>query len=369
MKKLLFVATLLFAVAACSESDNDDVNLPDPPGDTQTDDPNLSVKGEIEYIDIYHLNEGPHDLLIVGNNMFAKRDNKIWLFSIANPENPQLNKEFSLPSTAHTFGKLYEHNGSVYAPNYGNGLIYQFDQQLNLVNELTIDGINNFAPNVIHIDANQKYWIGGSNGSGGTLAECSLSGNQLTVNKYWSTGTSNSLIESMVEKNNYLIASIAGGDALSFIKTDISSGPVSTVSFENEPGHEKWGKTLVVKDNKAFWANWGAGFATINISQPQNLTIDEILSNSKFKGQFPGSEGTNVYDIAYNSTKNLLCVANGWSGLFLVAPENPGKVIDYIDLQYIQNYSVATNGNYIYTGNISGGINGDLKGIVIYKLK
>ena len=81
------------------------------------------------------------------------------------------------------------------------------------------------------------------------------------------------------------------------------------------------------------------------------------------------TEGTDVYDVAYNEKRDLLCVANGWSGVLLIKPGLADVVQDYMDPQYFQNYSIATTGDYFYTGNVSGGINNNLKGIAVFKFK
>jgi len=139
--------------------------------------------------------------------------------------------------------------------------------------------------------------------------------------------------------------------------------------LSSESGHDKWGHSIRCIGSVAYWATWGAGFASVNVMNPGNMNTNEILTNSSFKAQFPDAEGTNVYDVVYNSQKNVLCIANGWSGVLLVRPNASSQVIDYIDPQYFQNRCIESAGDYIYTGNISGGMSGDLKGLIVFKIK
>ena len=52
----------------------------------------------------------------------------------------------------------------------------------------------------------------------------------------------------------------------------------------------------------------------------------------------------------------------------MVKPGKPTEVVDFIDPEYFQNRCIETMGDYIYTGNISGGMSGDLKGIKVFKI-
>lgn len=331
------------------------------------DDPNsISVNGKIKLTGSLSMEEGPQQLIVSGNNLYAKRDYSLFKLSLANEANPLLTHSYVHPQTK-KFGKLYAKGNSIYAPNQDDGKIYVFNENLSLQNSYTVN-IANFKPNTLLIDQNNVYWVGGSNGTNGILAKCTLNGTALTVESQWQASYNESMMESLVEKGNYIIASIPKGDVLSFSKSNVENGPVYNTTFTNDPGHEKWGRTIIELSGKVYWANWGAGLATVDVSDPSTLTVTNILSNSKFKSQYPNAEGTNVYDVVYNSNKQLLCIANGWSGVVIVSPNAPETVVDYIDPQYFQNMCIATKGDYIYTGNISGGMSGDLKGIKVFKL-
>ncbi len=361
MKKLLLFSFALSIFAACDKPTDPIVN--DPP---KEEDRVLSVNGKMEYIDQVEMADGPHQLLINNGILYAKRDHQIFSYSLNNAAKPVLQKTYKQESNK-SFGKMFWKGNSLYACNAGDGAIYVFDASLNLQKKYTVS-LSSFKPNVVFIDASNNYWIGGSNGANGILAKAVLNGTTLNVTDSWQDTYTQSNIEWIAEKDNTILASAANGNFLSFFKADLASGPVQSTTFDNEAGHEKWGKSFYLKGDKAYWGNWGAGLATLNVSNATSPVITNILSHSLFKNQYPNAEGTDVYDVTYNSQKDVLCVANGWSGVLLLSPNSSDQVMDYIDPQYFQNMCIATSGPYIYTGNISGGMSGKLKGIMVFKL-
>lgn len=364
MKKILFALAAFTILFGCSD---DDHNKGDNPG---IENPNLSANGKIEFVRIYQAAEGPHDMMIIGNKLYTKREHTLSMYSIADPENPDHEKFSFMSDPTNVYGRMYTKNFMIFVPNYGGKYIAVYDNELNSQTSYVFEGLDEFRPRTMLIDSNNVFWVGGSDGAKGILVKCSLQMNyKLVVEASWTASFPSTAIEDMFEKENYVIVSLANGDVYSFSKNNISIGPVSTASYENEPGHEKWGRTLLPMGNQTFFANWGAGFATVKTSNPLAISFSNIITNSNFKYQFPDSEGTDVYDVVYNSTKDVLCVANGWGGVFLVSPDNPGIVLDYIDIKGMLNHSIATKGYYIYTGNTSGGEDGYMKGIGIFKLK
>lgn len=341
------------------------------PGRVDPPNPNVenkSAKGRISHVGNVQMEDGPHDLLVQGTSLYAVRDHRIFQFQIQDPSKPQLKQQYTLGSGAARFGKLYHAGNSLFVPAQTDGHLYELkDTDLSLVKTHEL-GIASFKPYVALRDSDGNFWVGGSNGSRGILAKYAYANQTLSLTAHWVAPGNDSNIESMIEKDGYLIVSIPKGDLYSFKRSDVASGPADAITYEHEAGHEKWGHTLLRHGDKAFWANWGAGFATVDLTNPSKLAIDAVISNSTFKSQFANAEGTNVYDVAYNAKNDLLCIANGWSGVLLVKPGAPNQVLDFIDPQYFQNRCVETAGDYIYTGNISGGMSGDLKGIKVFKI-
>jgi len=355
---------MLVALASCDKNSNS--IMPNPNTDPgQVKDDNISENGQIIYTGRIALDEGPHDLLISGRNMYATRDRDITLFSLSDPERPSAVKKYSYTSN---LGQPFIVSGTIYVAAPAEGALLELDENLNFKKKHLL-GIAGFKSNVGMKSSDGDFWIGGSNGTVAILAHYKMVSGSLSLQSSWMATSSNSMIQSIVEQGSHIVVSVASGQLWAFSKASLSAGPVKVLTYDEEPGHEKWGYTICKVGNKAYWANWGAGLATVDLSNPANLKVLQLITNSSMKGQFPDSEGTNVYDVEYNSTHNVLCVANGWSGVLLVRPYNSNKVMDYLDLQYIQNRCIATSGNYIYTGNISGGMSGDLKGIMIYKIK
>lgn len=363
MRNIILLLGLFTLLISCQKED--DIDDPNNNNNNTPDSSAFSTKDSFKLIGGISMTDGPHNLLIIGDNLYAQRDYSIFRFLITNPANPVLQQTY-VHSQNKSFGKMYSYNNTLYACNSDEVAIYVFGADLSVQAKYSINQTN-FKPATMLIDSDGKYWIGGSNGSNGILLKCVLSSGTLNVQASWQATNTQSLITYIAEKDNHILASIANGDFLTFPKSNLSGGYVANTSFTNEPGHEKWGKTFTTLNNNAYWANWGAGLATVNVTNPANATVTKVLSNSMFRNQFGDAEGTDVYDVAYNSNHNVLCVANGWSGVFTVSPTDPEKVVDYIDPKYFQNACIATKGDYIYTGNISGGISGDLKGLKVFK--
>jgi hypothetical protein len=361
MKKgILYLFTSL-TIFSCTSTDEEETPLNSDPQTSNL----VSEKGYLEYMGGIQMEDGPTDLLVLANNLYAVRDNKIFQYSLSTPSRPSLKFTFQTENSTDKLGKLMASNGNIYATSKQENYLYELSDNLVIINQYNLK-LDFFKPNIAFKDSQGIYWVGGSNGSYGILAKYKLVNGEFTLINYMAITQNEGNIESMTEANNYILASLANGNLVSIAKSTLAIESIAT--YQNEPGHEKWGHTLLSLNNKAYWANWGAGFATVDISTPTSLSIESVITNSAFQSEFPNAEGTNVYDVAYNAEKNLLCVANGWSGVLLIRPNSAGKVLDYIDPEYFQNRSVETKGNYIYTGNISGGMSGDLKGIQVFKI-
>lgn len=333
-----------------------------------------SVAGKLVLINSLAMHRGPEDLLVMDTFLFAKKDNKIYKISIANLEKPILIDSFIDNKTpASFFGRMIAREKQILVPNH-NGNLYILDTNLsgqNLEDSANIAyslDIPNFKAHSILIDKAGEIFIGGTNGSNGILAQYLLDDNKLQLKNSWTIVNTDTNLESLVEKDGYIIASTTNGNLLVFSKKNISIGPLTNPFMDKLNGLTKWGYSLMVLDDLVYWANWEAGLAAYNFQNPLNPIQEANITNKDFKAKFPLSEGTSVYDIVYNAKKNYICVANGWQGIFIIDADNPKEVIDYIDPKFFQNRCIATKDEYLYVGNISPGVNGDLKGIKVFKL-
>lgn len=366
MSSILLLSILL--AGSCKK----DKPQPQPQNPNNPNNPNepflpSSVNGQFVFLGTLPMQEGPHQLLISNDYLYALRDNQLFLFSIDNPEIPELLVTYDQPNQK-KFGRMFLYQNDIWLPNLEDKKIYVFDAALNLKKTYSTD-LPLLSPNVIAIEGN-NYWIGGSDSAHGVLARCVLNGNTIKKVESWESTSNQTLIESIQIKGNYIFTSLSKGNLLSFNKSNLATGPKSNLTYDHEQGYEKSGRTILMRDNQIFWANGGAGFANVNAANPENMILSSVLTNSMIRRQIKqATEGTDVYDVCYNEKRNLLCVANGWSGILLIKPGLADVVQDYMDPQYFQNYSIATIGDYFYTGNVSGGINNNLKGIAVFKFK
>lgn len=307
-----------------------------------------------------------NQLIILNNNLFSQKDEVLNKYSLINPEEPILTNTF-LNSQGKSFGKIFAKDNVLYVSSSFENKIYLFDENLQIITTYSTN-VPNFYPNTLVVDSVGNFYIGGCNGTKGVIAKCRLVGNQLQHEVSYTFQMGQTNIESIVLNKNHLFISVKSGVIYSFNTNTISIGPISSTTHEYEMGNEKWGKTIQLVHQKLFWANWDAGFATVELDDPKNLSISSCISNARFRSQFPDSKAINVCDIGYNIEHDLLCIANGWSGIFLVNPKEPSTILDYLDVGNFQNYCIATQGNYIYTGSTSNGVADNHKGIKIYKL-
>lgn len=321
------------------------------------------------------LPDGPHDIVVNGNYAYACRNDVISVIDLTDVTAPVLVSEINDATNTNTFESMVISSSNIlYASCTTLGAIYMIDisDPLNpvILNKFMDDifsGNKLKALSLFYI--NNSLWAAGSNGSSGLIVEFNIiSASSIQQNSYWDAGGSGNGYGGLWVNSGNAYASTANGVVHSFLTSNLAAGPTDSFTFTNEAGHEHWGKTLLGSGNKLYWSDWGAGFISLDISNPANLTANSMLTHSSYKSQFPAAEGTDVYDVALSSSGKLF-VANGWSGLLRLDSTNPGVVEDYVDYQYHQYYCLALHGQYALLGNISGGITGNDKGLYILKVE
>ncbi|MGV3630808.1 MAG: hypothetical protein ACO1O6_06365 [Bacteroidota bacterium] len=366
ISSIMFFALAVFALVSCEKEPQDPEDEDDDPVAAQV----FDIVGQLQ------LNEGPHDLLVSGNYVFACRNDVISVIDITDVKAPVLITEINDLTENNTFESLaLGSNNVLYAGCTSAGGIYM----INIANPSSPQIAGKFNPDIYTGNkiaplelffANNTLWAAGSNGTNGLLVKYNIvNTSTISVNDYWLSNGSGTGLDGVWANSATVFVATANGFVYSLNANDISSGPLDSFTFTNEAGHEHWGKTLLGSGNNLYWADWGAGFVNINISNPSDLTINTILTHSSFNSQFPDAEGTDVYDVAIHPVSGKIFLANGWSGLVRIDPSGSGTVEDYVDYQYHQNYCLALSGDYAIMGNISGGITGTEKGIKIIKIQ
>jgi len=353
---MLFIFSLLL-LNACTEPE------PSEPIDETPVVELLDIVGEFE------MNDGPHALAIKGSYVFACRDDKIFVVNIADVANPVAVTTINDLENNNIFESLTIQGNYLYAGCTASAGVYVIDisnpASPSIVNKYLSDI---YSGNKIHplklFYENNHLWAAGSNGVNTMLVKYTVSGNTLSVDKHWVSSTTGDGAGGVWANANHVFISTAKGNVFAFNTSDISTGSVGSYTFSAEAGHEHWGKTLVGNNNNLYWADWGAGFININITDPTNMKVNTLITNSSYKTQYPEAEGTNVYDIVLNSTTGKIYVANGWSGLLQINVNSTDKVEKYVDYHEHQYFCIALYGKYVVTGNIAGGISGK-KGLKI----
>ncbi len=362
MKKLILMLAF-FALFLSCEDTKDPVDNENPPA--------------VEYMDLMgglELDNGPHDLAVKDNFVFACRDDKIYLIDIADGATPVLIGVLDDLENSNNFETLLVDGNLMYAGCTSLSAIYVFD-----ISDPENTQVIGYFADVIYSDVQlspMKFfkkgnvlWAAGSNGTNGMLVKLNATDNgTLTFNSYWVATTSGSAVGGVWANDNNVFVSTANGYIYSFDAANISAGQLDEYTFSAEAGHEHWGKTIVGDGDRLYWADWGAGFITVNISNPANLSAEALITHSSYKQQHPDAEGTNLYDLYLDKTAGKVYVANGWSGFLVIDIDEPDKVEAFVDYTENQYFCIEKIGDYVIMGDIAEGIS-DYKGIKVYYMK
>ncbi|TNE54493.1 MAG: hypothetical protein EP338_06665 [Bacteroidetes bacterium] len=365
MKKLIWPLCLGLLIASCKKEENNNDNNQDPGGSGTP--AVFDVVGQLSFSD------GPHDIAIKDHVLFACRGDNIQIVNISNPSSPTLIGTLEYPQTTNNFEALYLDGNTLYIGCSAVSGIYAMDvtdpEAPTALAQYTDDIFAGTKLKTYSIFAqNGQVWAAGSNGQGSMLVRFDLQSGNLILKNFWEGGGTGNAVEGIWGNSTHIYLSTADGHVLSFDQANFTSGPLDDFTFQAEAGHEHWGRTLVGKGNSLYWADWGAGFVTLDISNPSSLVATTTLSNSVYIGQHPDAEGTNVYDVALDDASGKIYLANGWSGLLELNQSTPGQVNNYVDYKDNQYYCLKVSGDYAYVGDIAAGTT-DIKGIKVIKIK
>lgn len=359
MKKFLALLSALLILFSCEEGNKDDID-----------------DGAVVYdiVGEYQMNYGPHAMAVKGNFVFAGRDDIISVVDLSDVTNPELAITINDVESSNDFEALLVDGNYLYAACASEYAIYVYDitdpdnpVKISKFNDEVSSG--NPIKGLSIFKDNNTLWVGGSNDLNGLITKLDVTNKTaISIEDYFILSGSGNAGGGIWANSTHAFLSTADGKVLSFDASDLSSGIIDEYTFSNEAGHEHWGKTLVGDGSKLYWADWGAGLATIDISDPTNMSTSSIITHSTYKAEHTDAEGTDVYDIVLDKTDNKLFVANGWSGLLSIDLTNSSSVDEYVDYKENLYYCIELYGNYVLLGDVSTGIT-NKSGIKIIKVK
>jgi hypothetical protein len=361
----LFILSFVFLFSACEIAENDTEN-PDPI------DENSDVE-KMEIAGVYEMSYGPHALAVVGNYVYAARDNQIFVVNISDPANPMLENTITDLEANNAFKALHISGNILFAGCTESSSIYMLDVS-NPADASIIGTFNDDIYEQVKLKPmaffykNGMLWASGSNGQAGMLVQFSENSADLTPQSYFLLSGTGNAAEGVWANSENVFISTADGNVYAFDSGDIAAGILSEYTFSNEAGHEHWGRTLLGNGNHLYWADWGAGFITLDISNPADLKSAALLTHSSFISQHPNAEGTNVYDLLLHNETGNIYLANGWSGLVEIDPASPADVLAFVDYKDNNYYCIEQYKNYVLLGDIAAGTT-DVAGIKIIKVK
>ena len=331
----------------------------------------ISVSAEkFEIVGKPELTSGPRDMAVSGDYIFVCLNDKIDIIDISNVNSPAMVATFDDLEAGNDFEALFIDGNILYAGCSQTSGVYAID--VSNPNSVFVS-----AKNIENVFSGNKLkaldlfadgdilWATGSNGTSGMLVKY----NSVTlevIDYYLLTGSGNAG-EGVWANSSYVFISTIDGHIYSFDKNNISQGFTGEYTFTNEPGHEHWGRSITGNGNNLYWADWGAGFITLDISDPKNMTAKAMITNSSFKNDFHDAEGTDVYDLLIHKKNGKIYLANGWSGIVEIDPSNSGHVASFKDYKENQYYCIEQYKNYVIVSDIVEGTS-DMKGIKIIKV-
>jgi len=354
MKTKLLLITIVMILFSCKK---EDIN--------ESDNANkFDIVGSLE------MSSGPRDLAVKDHYVFAAIYDKIDVIDISDVTNPQKIASFDDLSEGNDFQCLYRQGNVLFAGCTQTAGVYALD--ISNPNDITIlhKNLNDiFAGNKLSafdVFADDNFlWASGSNGTSGMIVKYDK--NTLQMLDYYLLSDSGNAGEGVWANSSNVFMSTINGHVYSFDKNNLSQGFIDDFTFTNQSGHEHWGRSIVGQNNKLYWADWGAGFVTLDISNPTNITADAFITQSSFLQDFPDAEGTDVYDVLIHNKNGKIYLANGWSGIVEIDPANSGHVASFKDYKYNQYYCIEQYDDYVVVSDIVGGP-GDIKGIKIIKV-
>lgn len=329
---------------------------------------------KFDVVGIYQMDYAPFDMVVKDNFVFACRDDKIYVIDLTNPEQPVLAATFDDQEKSNDFQALLVQDNILFAGCASTQLIYAIN--VGAVNSMfvidkyqaTFNNGEKLKPLAFFIHEN-SFWAAGSNGTSGTVVKFLITSDEvLAYAGHYNVGGSGNAFEGVWANSNNVFTSSADGKIYAFDVNNFLNGYISVYTFDAEAGHEHWGRTVWGLNNNLYWADWGAGFITLDIAQPQQITAKKLVTNSSFTEKFPEAEGTNVYDFVYHNNTGKIYVANGWSGLLEIDPANSGEVNEYVDYKDNLYYCIDQYKDYVVVSDGAAGTT-DVKGVKLIQVK
>ncbi len=259
--------------------------------------------------------QGIYDITNSGDYAYtALNQNGIGIIDISDPIHP------ALVNTLHPTGeirKVLVFDNILYAAAYNDG-VYAYEigsdpvHPSEILHTMPADEISN-----IFVNDQYLFAVGGigSNGYFGILDKTTgLEAGNFTNVASDETGRG---FQCLNINGNTAFAGTNGGY---FYILDITN-PASIATHarmyqSGTPGHSPWLRSISLKNNTAFLADWGAGFISVDVSVLSSPTVLQAFTNA--------SDGPDAYDAEING--NLAYVANGWGGLLVLDVSNPASM-------------------------------------------
>lgn len=365
---MLVMATVIgFSFTACEKAEEDDET------EDLIEDKEQQGGDMFDVAGVYEMDYGPYDIAMKDDYVFACRDDKIYVIDVSNVSDPEKVATYDDVERSNKFEALLVSGNTLYAGCTQSTGVYAIDVSSPSAPVLSgkyIDTIysgNSLKALSLFVNGTTLY-AGGSNGTGALLVKFDVSGaSSISVQDYWQSTGSGNAIGGVWANSSYVFASTADGYILSFPVSGFGDEPAGEYTFQAEAGHEHWGRTIVGSGNTLYWADWGAGVAAIDISDPTNMSVLSIITHSTYTEQHSDAEGTNAYDLVIDEANSDIYVANGWSGLLKISTDEASRVEAFVDYKDHQYRCIALYGNYVIVGDIAAGTT-DVKGLKIIKI-
>ncbi len=295
------------------------------------------------------MERGPYALKAKQNLVFATERDRIFVVDVSNPQAPVQKAVIEMLDHDPEFRSLAVGENLLFAGSVAVGGkepgVFVFD--ISHPESPKLLGHWDDGGTVVHglFWNGQTLFVSGSDASHGRLLTMELRDNALQRVGLFQSDADKGYGRLWVHRDRAFLPEATGGLRVVDVSDPSKPRPGAFIRVQGQAGHEAAAKQLVVHDNTLFMANWGAGMACFDVSEPDNPKHISTLGHKHIPS------GASVYSVAVQGSKAYL--ANGWGCLTEVDVSDPARPrvlrefkfqhTYYLDLALLQNHAVCAD--------------------------
>ncbi len=279
------------------------------------------------------------DIAVNGNYAYVcGKEHGLYAFDVSDPSHPT--KVDSLDTDGRAWDLVIANNHAYIADQQGGLVIASLSDP---AHPSKVGEYPNYFTNGVAINGNYVY-LGGSAGSKGVLVILDVT-NPASPSLVKADTLSGLTLSSIAYQSNRVYAGDGEGN-LHVFDVSTPTNPILKSTYYNPgtAGHEPWGLGVTISGNTLYYSDWGAGFITLDISQPDTTRELDVYADA---------------DVFYDSyiVGTTAYVGHGWFGFAVFDVSDPANItlVDSLlspdipgTIQGPSIHGVWVSGNYAY---------------------